>query len=162
QVRPMNAEALDAYLLGKHHFWKQSGPDLKQAISYFERAIAIQPEYAEAHAALSDAWGTLYDLGFMPDSDPGFMRGKSMRLSEALKAIELDPNLADAHAVLAALALEDWEWEITDREFRRALELNPDSISACACYGNALAAWGRFPEAIAIAKHAEQVNPLSS
>jgi len=154
RVRPMNAEALDAYLLGKYHFWKQSAAEIKQGITYFERAIALQADYAEAHAALSEAWGTLHDLGFSQDN--------GARRSAALKALELDPNLSDAHSALAAVAMEDWDWTTTDREFRRALELNPDSINACACYGNALAAWGRFPEAIAIAKHAEQVNPLSS
>src|SRR5262245_17639747 len=154
QVRPMNAEALDAYLLGRYHFWKQTEPELKQAITYFERAIALQPDYAEAYAGLSDAWGTLIDFGLSQDN--------GVRRSAAVKAVELDPNLSDAHAALASVALEDWDWENTDREFRRALELNPDSINACACHGNALAAWGRLSEAIALDKHAEQVNPLSA
>ena len=84
------------------------------------------------------------------------------RRSEALRALELDPNLSDAHASLAAVALEDWDWDSAERAFKRALELNPDSINACACYGNALVAWGRFPEAIEISKHAAVLNPLSS
>jgi len=153
RVRPMKPEALEAYLMGRFHFWKQNESALKQAITYFERAITLQDDYAEAHAALSEAWGTLHDFGF-----PG---NAAVRRSAALRALELDPNLSDAHSALAAVASEDWDWESADRAYRRALELNPDSINACACYGNTLAAWSRFSEAIEINKHAERVNPLS-
>jgi TolB-like protein/tetratricopeptide (TPR) repeat protein len=153
KVRPMKPEALEAYLMGKFHFWKQNESALKEAITYFERAITVQDDYAEAHAALSEAWGTLHDFGFRSNA--------AARRSEALRALELDPNLSDAHAALAAVAFEDWDWDGAERAFRRALELNPDSINACACYGNALIAWGRVSEAIEINKHAELVNPLS-
>jgi eukaryotic-like serine/threonine-protein kinase len=153
KIRPMKPEALEAYLMGRFHFWKQNEPELRQAIAYFEKAIALQDDYAEAHAALSDAWGTLQDFGL--SGNP------AIRRSEALKALELDPNLSEAHSALAAVAFEEWDWEGTERAFRRALELNPNSIDACACYATALAAWGRFSEAIEIAKHAEHVNPLS-
>jgi len=85
----------------------------------------------------------------------------AVRRSAALRALELDPNLSDVHSALAAVAFEDWDWESADRAYRRALELNPDSINACACYGNSLAAWSRVSEAIEINRHAERVNPLS-
>jgi eukaryotic-like serine/threonine-protein kinase len=153
RVRPMKPEALEAYRLGRFHFWKQNEASLRQAIGYFEKAVAVQPDFAEAHAALSDTWGTLHDFGWV--------QGDTPRRREALAAVELDPDLSEAHSALAAIAFEEWDWANADREYRRALELNPNSLDACACYANSLAAWGRFDEAIDISKHAERVNPLS-
>jgi tetratricopeptide (TPR) repeat protein len=79
----------------------------------------------------------------------------------AHRAVELDPNLADAHAALAGLKFDDWDWAGTEAEYRRALELNPDSVD-CGCYANALAAFGRFKEALEVIEHIQSVNPLSS
>jgi serine/threonine protein kinase/tetratricopeptide (TPR) repeat protein len=154
QVRGVKPESHDAYLLGRYHYWKQSKAELEKAIEYFERAIALQPDYAAAHAALSLAWGSLRDLGFSLE--------EGARGSAALKALELDPNLSEAHSAMAGARFDAWDWDGAVKAHRRALELNPDSLDACGCYATVLAALGRFTEAIAIAEHGAKVNPLSS
>ena len=82
--------------------------------------------------------------------------------SAAIRAIELDPNLAEAHATMATYHNESWEWAEAEREFQRALELNPDSVATCSCYSLVLAVQGRFPEAIALGERAAKVNPFST
>jgi tetratricopeptide (TPR) repeat protein len=77
-------------------------------------------------------------------------------------AVRLDPNLAEAHAALAGAHLRVWDWVGADTAFRRANELNPDSVDVCSCYGTFLSAMGRLPEALAIAEHGAKVNPMSS
>lgn len=81
----------------------------------------------------------------------------------ALKALELDPNVAEAHVVLGAIegSVLDWDWSKQEKEFQRALELNPDSIDACACYANFLIQMHQYPEALQFSERAVRTNPLS-
>jgi tetratricopeptide (TPR) repeat protein len=123
---------------------------LKQSIPHFERAIALRPDYAAAHAALSLAWSGLRGFGFIPK--------EAESRPTALKALQLDPNLADAHLAMGVVLVNDWEWARADPGMARALELNRDSIDACACYANLLARLGRIQEALMVIAHAEKVN----
>jgi serine/threonine protein kinase/tetratricopeptide (TPR) repeat protein len=153
-VRRVRPEAQDAYLLGRFHAAKNTEDGFRQAIGYFEQAIGAQPDYAPAHAALSLSWSALVSQGSTR------LEG-SMR-SAAFKALELDPNLAEAHTAMASIKNLDWDWTGSERDFRRALELNPDSVVTCGCFANLLARLGRFQEALALAQHAVRLDPLSS
>jgi serine/threonine-protein kinase len=147
-------DALEAFLLGNHQRWKGNVAAFQKAIPYFERAIALQPDYAEAHARLS---GTLTELFTAGAPVPA-----GLARSEALKAVELDPASAPAYAALGSAEFDQWNWEAADRAQRRALDLNPNDVEACGCYGLNLAAWGRLPEGLELTGRAVRVNPLSA
>ena len=118
-----------------------------------EQAVRLQPDYAPAHAALS--------MAFSQGRDLLFTQSEGSRRQAAQKAIELDPLLAEAHAALAGIKFDDWDWDGTLVEYQKAFELNPESIDVCGCYANVLAAFGRFDDAIRIVEQGIRVNPLS-
>ena len=153
-----NAEAHQLYLKGRFFWNKRTGNDLKKSIDYFNQAIAADPSYALAYAGLADAYAFLpgYTAGIPRDSYP-----KS--IAAAKKALELDDTLAEAHTALAiATWLYDFDFAQSNKEFRRAIELNPNYAIAHQQYGNILlTALGRFDEAIAEAKRAVELDPLS-
>jgi len=153
-VRKVAPGAQDAYLLGRYLSYKQSKEGYEGAIRAYQRAIAVQPDYAAAYAGLAEAWRDGRNRGFFDD------RGEARRTT--LKAVEIDPDDAEAQAQLANQRSEDWDWDGAERAFRRTLELNPDSVHGCSCYGVFLAAWGRTSEAIPLAEHAVQVSPLAA
>jgi tetratricopeptide (TPR) repeat protein len=144
--------AQEAYLLGTYSRWKLKSADLKQAVQHFERAIQIQPDYASAYAGLSGAWA---EIATRDSVAPG--------RAAARKALELDPNLSEAHSALARMSMSyDWDWASAEQGFKRALELDPNSLEYCQCYADLLAGMGRFPEAIAILDRGIALNPVSS
>jgi TolB-like protein/lipoprotein NlpI len=150
--------AHEAYQLGRYHTQKHNEDDLRQAIEHFERAIQTDPRYAAAWAGLSYAW-----------VERGLWGGKKFREVEsparqaALKAIELDANLAEAHASLGHLKyIYDRDWAGAEQEIRRALELDPGNFYAHYEYVWLLGALGRHAEAIREIQIAEQRDPLSS
>ena len=156
-ARSINPQAQEAYLLGRHHLSKGNEEDAKQSIEYFERAIRLAPDYAAAYAELSDAWT---QLGFALGN---FKEVESKARSAAVKAIELDEQLAGAHIALANIKLYyDLDWTTAEREFRRALDLNPGSPDAHVSYGLLLTSLGRHNEAIREGQIAVQLDPLSS
>ena len=114
----------------------------------------MQPDYAAAYAALSLA---LRDLG----SAGGPVARDRLRRA-AFKALELDPNLADAHSAVGAVSTDDWQWERAEQAFRQAIALNPDSQDMCACYAALLSMLGRHAESIALVQREAKVNPLLS
>jgi len=136
-------------LLGNFYLEKQNAVDAKEAIQHLDKAIELDPEYAEAYASLSEAW----DQVAGPEAI-------APRRDAAQKALDLDANLAEAHVAEAGVKRWDWDWAGTDQEYRRALALNPDSDS-CGCYAIFLAALGHFSEALPIIEHGIKVNPLS-
>jgi eukaryotic-like serine/threonine-protein kinase len=154
QTRPVRPEALEALLMGKHQYWKANLAAYKEALASFERAVALQPDYAEAYAFLANTLMEMRNLG-VP------VAIEAIR-SPAVKAAALDSTSADAYAALGSAEFEDWNWEAADRAFKRALELNPDSVEACGCYGLNLAAWGRLEEGLELTSRAVRVNPLSA
>jgi serine/threonine protein kinase/Flp pilus assembly protein TadD len=155
-ARSIRPEAQQQYLLGRDRLWRNTADDLKLAVDYFERAIVLQPDYAAAYAAEAVAWQDLIGA-------PGVVDAKDRAFAATRKALDLDPDDAEAHGVLGGLmSFGDLDWVNGEKEFKRSLELNPDSLDACFCYANFLNMIGRFPEAIAAAEHAIKVNPLSS
>jgi TolB-like protein/Tfp pilus assembly protein PilF len=158
-VRPTeNAEAHQLYLRGRYFWNKRTGADLKKAIDYFNQAIGKDPNYALAYAGLADAYVLLsaYAEGSPKDSLP-------QAKAAALKALELDNTLGEAHATLAnVLVAYDLNFAEANREFRRAIELNPNYATAHQWYGETgLVPLGQFDEAIAEAKRALELDPLS-
>jgi len=148
-VRPVNPAAQDEYWLGRSYYWRNNDADYKIAAEHFRQAIKLQPDFADAHAALA--------LTLQSSPDPAH---ESREAAE--KAAELNPNLAEAHAALAGVAEAAWDWDRTENEYKRAMELNPNSLDACGCYALFLTGLGRVDEALALIDHALAVNPLSS
>jgi TolB-like protein len=153
-----NAEAHQLYLKGRFFWNKRTGNDLKKSIDYFEQAIAIDPKYALGHAGVADAYVFLpgYTAGSPQDCYPKAM-------AAAKKALELDDSLAEAHTTLAlALWYYDFDFSQANKEFQRAIELNPNYATGHQQYGNnTLSALGRFDDSIAEGKRAVELDPLS-
>jgi serine/threonine-protein kinase len=140
-------------------FWnKRTGDDLKKSIEYFQQAIAIDPNYAPGYAGVADAYVLLpgYNAGAPRDCYP-------KAIAAARKALELDDTLAEAHTTLG-MAIWSYEFDSAqaNKEFQRAIELNPNYATGHQQYGNVtLSATGRFNEAIAQGKRAVELDPLS-
>jgi adenylate cyclase len=152
-----NLEAYGLYLKGRYYLTKDTEEAFRKGIESYEKAIELDPDYALAYAGLADAYGALGGVwGFVSPTET-FPKSRAA----ALKAIELDETLAEAHLALANYKLSyEWNWEEAEREFKRALELNPNSAAAHAGYGGYLQARGRFNEAIAARRQAQKLEPL--
>jgi TolB-like protein/DNA-binding winged helix-turn-helix (wHTH) protein/Tfp pilus assembly protein PilF len=156
-ARPVDSEAHTAYLKGRY-FWNKARTEenLSKSVEYYEQAVDIDPNYALAYAGLADAIN-MY-AGYVGPAKKWFPQARET----ALKALEIDETLAEAHTALGATSLfYDWDWAGAEREFKRALELNRGYSSAHQFYSVYLVAMGRFDEAIAEAKRAHQLDPLS-
>jgi TolB-like protein len=131
-----NAEAYALYLRGRYHWNKRTGEDLQKGIGYFQQAIEKDPTYALAYAGLADSFAILYDYAGLPSSET-FPKAKAA----ALKALEIDDTLAQAHAALAFVHEDfDWDFSAAEKEFRRAIELDQSirqciTGTACTCPG---------------------------
>jgi serine/threonine protein kinase/tetratricopeptide (TPR) repeat protein len=148
----VNPEAQEEFLLGSYSRWKLRTADLKLAVQHFEKAIQLQPDFAAAYAGMS---GALAELGTRDVVEQA--------RAAARKALALDPQLSEAHSALARMSMTyDWDWASAEQGFRRALELNPNSLEYCQCYADLLAGMGRFPEAMAILERGAILNPVSS
>ena len=157
--KAINSQAYDAYLKGRYFWNKRDAAGLKKAIEYFQRAIAADPAYAEAYSGLADAYALAggWEYGVLPAGEA------SPRVREAAtRAVVLDPMLAEAHTSLAfALDQYPWNWAGAEKEFRRALDLNPGYATAHHWYGYHLMMMGRSDEGIAELKQAQSLDPLS-
>ena len=153
-----DADAYNLYLLGRFHANKWSEADVLKGIEYFQGAIAKDPNYAVAYAGLADAY-ELLSIGFSSRPPVEYLaQAKAM----ALKALEMDDTLAEAHTSLAyARWLGDLDWSGAEREFKRALELKSSYVMAHEWYAEYLAALGRHDEAVAEIKRAQQLDPLA-
>ncbi|MEZ0333387.1 MAG: protein kinase [Gemmatimonadales bacterium] len=153
-----DADAYNMYLLGRFQANKWSGADVEKGIEYFQLAIAKDPGYAVAYAGLADAY-ELLSIGFGSKPPVEYLaQAKTM----ALKALEMDDSLAEAHTSLAyARWLGDLDWSGAEKEFKRALELTSSYVMAHTWYAEYLAALGRHDEALAEAKRAQTLDPLS-
>jgi eukaryotic-like serine/threonine-protein kinase len=151
-----NVEAYKLFLQGRHWYVKYTTPGMHEAISYFERAIALDPEYALAYANMAIAYTELAEIGAVPP-DEAYPRAREA----AAKALELDPMLAEAHSTVAYLKLCDFDWSGAERAFKRALELNPNSADTYDLYGRLCSAQRRFDEAIALLRRAQEMDPLA-
>jgi serine/threonine protein kinase/tetratricopeptide (TPR) repeat protein len=153
-----DAEAYNLYLLGRFHANKWSEEDVQKGIVYYQLAIAKDPGYGVAYAGLADAY-ELLSIGFSSKPPAEYLAQAKIM---ALKALEMDDSLAEAHTSLAyARWLGDLDWSGAEREFKRALELKSSYVMAHEWYAEYLAALGRHDEALAEIKQAQQLDPLS-
>jgi serine/threonine-protein kinase len=157
-ARPVNVRAHDAYLLGRY-FWNQRTREgLGKAFERFDQAIKEDPKYAAAQAGLADYYNI---LPFYSRISPREVFPQAKAAAE--KALALDDGLAEAHASLAYIkAYYDWDWAGAEREFQRALELNPSYAAAHHSYSRLLAAMNRIEDALAEIQRAEEVEPMST
>ncbi len=151
-----NRVAYELYLKGRYFINKGWFGEVGKGIEAFQQAIATDPNYALAHAGLADAYFRLV-RGGAPT-----LETMSKAKAAALKALALDDSLADAHVALALVkTYYDWDWAGAEKEYQRALALNPNNAYAHQWYGRYLSALGRFDEAVAALKRALQLDPLS-
>ncbi|MBC7909663.1 MAG: winged helix-turn-helix domain-containing protein [Pyrinomonadaceae bacterium] len=152
-----NLQAYEAYLKGRYFWNKRNAEGFKKAAEFFKQATDIDPNYALAYVGLADSYGLTPAYTGAPPKDY-FPLAKAA----ALRALELDDKLAEAHASLGWVHLSyDWDWPRTEAEFRRAIELNPNYSTAHQWYGMYLGFVERHEQAIAEVKHAQQLDPLS-
>jgi len=148
-------EAYDAYLKGRYH-WNRRPAGVVEARKYFELAVTKDPTYAAAYAGLADAHSSLGAWGLIPANE-GCVRAKVL----ALKALELDPGLAEAHTALAYATMYHYDFFAAEREFERALEINPRYAAGHQLFGLYLAMMGRYEEAYTECQRAIRLDPLA-
>jgi len=153
-----NPEAYALYLKGRYHLQGLTRPDIEKGMSYFAKALALDPNYALAYAGMAEAYNVLGGSNFSP---PDEVMPKAR--IEALKALKIDQSLPEAHAALGLVkSTYEWDWEGAEQEFKRAIELNPGYVSAYEWYGlTCLASRGRMGEALAAITQARNLDPLS-
>ncbi|HEX5889578.1 MAG TPA: protein kinase [Pyrinomonadaceae bacterium] len=152
-----NAEAYQLYLKGRFYWNKRTPPDFQKAIGFFEQAIDHDPNYALAYTGLADSYALLTAYT-AEQSDVVMPKAKAA----ALKALELDGRLAEAHASLGQIAAYyDYDFPTAEREYRRALELNPNYATAHQWLAEHLASMKRFDESLAEIRRALELDPLS-
>jgi len=156
RARPVNPEAYQAYLRGTYQMRKLTATGINKAIEYFQRAIGLQPDFASAYAALAEA----YLAGGFTHLSP--KESKPKAAAAVAKALEIDDALAEAHNSLALVKYTfEWDWEGAEREFQRAIALNPGYAWAHDWYGFYLAMRGRKEEAAREIRRALDLDPLS-
>jgi Tfp pilus assembly protein PilF len=155
-VHPVNPEAHEAYLMGRYLWNKRNEASFKQALEYFHRSLEKDPTYAPAYAGIAATYNLMqFYAGFSPHAV--FPKARAA----ARKALELDEALPEAHAALAYVsAYYDWDWVTADREFQRALELNPNGAEVYHSYSRFLAARGHVEDALVKMKQAQERNPV--
>ncbi len=152
-----NVEAYQLYLQGLFYWNKWTEADFKRAADYFTQAVQKDSRYALSYAGLADTYSLLGDAGYLPPSE-AWPKAKAA----AMQALEIDDTLAEAHTSLALVKEHfEWDWTGAETEFRRAIELNPNSATAHHWYGDYLANMGRPEEGLRETKRAQELDPLS-
>ncbi len=152
-----NTEAYQLYLKGRYYWNRRTADLLKKANEYFQQAIDKDPAYGLAYAGLAESYALFNFYEVLPPSE-SCPKAKAA----AMKAIEIDENLAEAHNALGWINMScDWDWPGSDREFKRALEINPNYGQARTQYGNYFEAMGQLDEAIAQRRRAAELEPLT-
>jgi serine/threonine protein kinase/Tfp pilus assembly protein PilF len=157
-ARPVNPEAYDAYLRGMQHRYKLTPQDFDTALEYFELALKKDPNYAPAYAGIALVWATSAKVGYT-----ALREAVPKAKAAALKAVELDDTLAQAHSSLATVNnWYEWDWAGAEVEFKRAIELNPNDPEARALYSFYLINMKRPEEAMAQVQRAVELDPLNA
>lgn len=152
-----NSEAYQLYLRGRHHWTKRTPDHVKKGVEYFQRAIEKDPGYALAYSGLADCYSILGVYSVLPSKE-ALARAKAA----AVAAVAFDDELAEGHTSLGFIkAYLDWDWSGGEKEFQRALELNPGYWVTPYWYGLMLASTGRFEEADKQIRHGMELEPLS-
>ncbi|MBI2614099.1 MAG: protein kinase, partial [Gemmatimonadetes bacterium] len=150
-------QAYQLYLQGRQWLARYTVPDIERAIEYFKRAIARDPEYALAYASVAMAYAQMAEDGALEPA------AASRHANEAAtQALRLDPGLGEAHCTVAYLkTLWDFDWSGAEAEFKRALELSPNSADTYDLYGRMCAGLERYDEALAMQRRAQELDPLA-
>ncbi len=144
------------YLQGRAHILRFSGEGYRQAIVCFEQAIARDATYAAPYTGIAQAYSELAETGEMPPEE-AYPKAQAA----ARRAIELDPDLADAHAMMAYVKMTyEFDWAGAEREFQRAIELNPNSADTYDLYGRLCGSLERYDEGIALQTRANELDPI--
>ena len=151
-----DVEAYQSYLKGRHFLSRRTEATLRQAIEWFRKAVAADPEFAQAWAGLADAYALLPSYSLTPA-----LEACAEARSAAGRALALDPGLGEAHAALGHVAQNEWNWEEAEREFLRAIELAPGFATAYHWYGLFLSSRGRTEELLAALRRALELDPVS-
>ncbi|PYS99692.1 MAG: hypothetical protein DMF63_10225 [Acidobacteria bacterium] len=153
-----NNEAYQLYLKGRYFWNKRTEPDINRSIEFFNEAIKLDPKFGLAYSGLADAYQVLPSYQDHPKPDDTYPRARAM----AEKALEIDPTLAEPRAAIGVVCHEyEWNFPEAEREFKRAIELNPKYPSAHQWYAEFLANMGRHDESIAEMKQALELDPMS-
>jgi TolB-like protein/DNA-binding winged helix-turn-helix (wHTH) protein len=155
--RPVKPEAYELYLKGRYHYYKWTPEDFRKAIEYFQKAIEADPGWAKPYVGVATSYGWLWTEGVLPPQEvlPRF----TAALKTALAIDDTDPEVR--YALAASAFLYRWDWEEADREFQRALALDPNLVEARFEYAWFLSLMGRFPAAVTEAQRAVERDPLS-
>ena len=152
-----NPEAFQLYLKGRFYLNKRTQEAFEKATAYFNEAIAKDPQYALGYAGLADCYALLCNYDILAPRE-GFPKAKAA----ALKALELDDRLAEAHTSLGIVKMQyDWDWTGAEEELNRAIELKPSYATARQWYVYYLSVMQRFDESIEVSKQAQEIDPLS-
>jgi TolB-like protein/DNA-binding winged helix-turn-helix (wHTH) protein len=152
-----NAAAYELYLKGRYHLNKLTPPEVQTSVSYFQQVIDLDPSYALAYVGLADAYRALSLTVDLPATE-FFPKAKAA----AQRAIEIDDGLAEAHAALGfAILFYDWDWSAAENQYKRALDLNPNSADTHLSYASLFAVTGRLAEAVAEIERARELDPLN-
>jgi len=155
--RVADPAAHEALLKGDFYWNRSTCTGFRQAVEYYQQAINTDPSYVPAYAGIGDSYFYLADMGCMPQQE-GFPKSKQF----ALKAVELDPDLPDAHTILGTLAFYyEWDWARTDKELQQAIALDPNDGGAHASFAIYLTAIGRPADGLAEIRKAQQLDPVS-
>jgi serine/threonine-protein kinase len=156
QARAVNPQAYDLYLKGRDLRNKGGDENVKKAIEYYQQAIAVDPGYALVYAELSGTYSGLITNDVLPQKEFG-----PKAEAAALKAVELDDNLAEAHLAVAGIKIDAWDWAAAEREIKRSLELNTNLVAARSLYGVYHVIHGRRVEGVAEINRARELDPLA-
>jgi len=154
---PSSYQAYDFYLKGRYFWNKRTKEGFQQAADYFQQSIATDPNYARAYAGLADTFALMSSWSYVPQTE-----AIPKARAAALRALQLDDSLAEAHTSLALIAENyDYDWKTAEKEYRRAIQLDPQYATAHQWYAECLSFQGRFPEALEESERARQLDPLS-
>jgi tetratricopeptide (TPR) repeat protein len=151
-----NPEAYQLYLKGRYHFNKQNEEGFRTSLPYFQQAIEVDPNYARAYAGIAD------DYCFAADFYLSNTEAYTKARAAATRALEIDESLAEGHAAMGTVNMfYDWNWSESEKEFKRSVELDPNYALTYEIYSLLLGLRGHQAEGIAMAKQAQQLDPLS-
>jgi serine/threonine-protein kinase len=157
-VRAVSPPAYEAYLKGRYEWNRRTPASLRRALAHFQAAIALDPTYAPAHAALADCYNQFGTVLVGAGSPREY---RPLATATAIRALQIDPYSAEAHAALGFAQHYDLRWTDAEREFRRAIELNPSYALAHLWYANLLMSRERMVEALAEVQRARELDPFS-